>query len=309
MKKLTAFIISTLLLAVVLTGCTAPAESGTPPTGETKIYTDTTGRKVEIPTNPQRIVTVNMTAEVIALGIKPVGASENWLNPLDDEQRLGIESVGSATALNLEKILELEPDLIITFEKITDKELLDSLSKIAPTVVGPFFGDSIENLRTIGNMIGRETEAEAWISAYEAKADSTREALSTSVPQGKTTLVLRLSSEKSMALFPISTWPTVYEVLGLTLTAAPELAEITSGYNLSLEKLTEYDPDYIFITGAGDFDTLAYQNELLESSVWQQLSAAKNNQVYFLGSRITTGDVLALDWALDEIVRAVEAAE
>lgn len=323
MKKWIGLMLIFVLLTGVLAGCSrtdiqesSSAASTVTETEEvameadnasaTKIYTDTTGREVEVPVNPQRIVTINMTAEVIALGIKPVGAADNWLTSLDDSQKDGIESVGAATSLNLEKILELAPDLIITFEKVTDEETLESLSKIAPTVIGPFFGDAMENLKIIGDLAGKTDEANAWIDEYDAKVTETKDALKSVVEEGETALVVRLSSAKSITLFPVSTWPTIYDVLGLTLPDASELSELTAGQEISLEKLTEYDPEYIFLTGAGDEQTLQYQQELTESQVWQQLTAVKNNHVYSLGSRFTTGDVLALDWALDEILRVVE---
>ncbi|MDO4284752.1 MAG: ABC transporter substrate-binding protein [Eubacteriales bacterium] len=286
----------------------AAAESTTAASGTeaTRLYTDLAGREVEIPERPERIVTINMTAEAIALGLKPVGAAENWMRTLDDSEKEGIESVGEVGGLNYEKILELSPDLIITPENVTDDAAIESLSKIAPTVVGPFFGDAFENLRFVGDLLGRSEEADVWVAAYEEKAAGTKEKLSGVIEEGSTAMVVQISSQKAVYIYPASTWPTVYDVLGLVLPDAEELAEITSGTELSLEKLAEYDPDYIFVTGDADEQ---YRAEILESSVWQNLSAAKNNRVYTMGNRLSAGDVLALDWALDEVVRAVEAQQ
>jgi iron complex transport system substrate-binding protein len=322
MKKLMGLILTAVLITGLLAGCAGtPAGNGGTSTPEstpaasdtstsdasneatTRIYTDKAGRKVEIPVNPQRIITINMTAEAIALGVKPIGAADNWLEALDDLQKEGIESIGAVASLNIEKILELEPDLIITPERVTNEETWEALSKIAPTVVGPFFGDAFENLRTVGDLLGRSEDAEAWISDYEEKAAKTKESLSDVITEGKTALVVQLSSQKAIYIYPSSTWPTVHEVLGLVLPDAEELRELTAGADLSLEKLAEYDPDYIFVTGNPDEQ---YKEEILSGSVWKSLSASKNNQVYIIGNRLSSGDVLALDWALDEIVRAVE---
>lgn len=303
------------LLTGVLTGCvgTSP-ESSTPGVSEsssvgaaqTRTYVDKAGREVEIPVNPQRIVTINMTAEAIALGVKPAGAAENWLTSLDETQKEGIESVGAVSNLNYEKILELEPELIITPMNVTNEDTIEALSKIAPTVVGPFFGNAIENLRTIGDVLGKSEEAESWISSYEEKAKNVKSKLSDEIPEGKTALLIQLSSKNATYIYPASTWPTIYEVLGLTLPDAAPLKELTAGANLSLDQLTEYNPDYIFLTSVNDASMPELKQQFTNHSVWNSLSAVKNNHVYTLGSRLSAGDVLTLDWALDEMVRVVE---
>lgn len=326
MKKFKTLIIPLIVTIGLLAGCSQSTKSNnvsnlesniseasedtsnTETTNEssTRIYTDLAGREVEIPVNPQKIVTINMTAEAIALGLTPIGAADNWLTNLEDSQKEGIESIGAVGNLSMETILELEPELIITPINITDETTIEALSKIAPTVVGPFFGDGIENLRTIGDILGRSTEAETWIASYEAKAKETKDKLSDVIVEGKTAMVVQLDSAKTIYIYPSSTWPTIHSILGLSLPDVTELEELTSGQELSLEKLAEYNPDYIFLTSTSDNSSASYKQEILDSPVWQSLNASKNNQVYSLGSRLSAGDVLTLDWALDEVVRAVE---
>lgn len=313
MKKTVACIIFSMLLMAQLTGCSKTAAKSTQAEGlnenettDTRIYKDMAGREVTIPMKPERIVTVNMTGEAVSLGMKPVGAADNWLSSLEDSQKAGIESIGTVGNLNMEKIISLKPDLIITPVNVTKEETIEALSKIAPTVVGPFFGDSLENLLTVGDLLGKTEEAQKWISDYENKAENTKKQLSGTIKEGGTALLIQLSSSKSIYIYPASTWPTIYQVLGLKLPDGEELKEIKTGQELSMEKLSEYDPDYIFVTGTNDDATNKYKQELMDSSVFRNLKAAKNNQVYSLGSRISAGDVTALSWALDEVVRGVE---
>lgn len=100
---------------------------------ETRIYTDTTGREVEIPNKPKRVVTTYYLDAMIALGEKPVGASTHVLdnNHLGEKQE-GVADVG--TPVNIEKVLEVNPDLMITM----NPDEVEQLSKIAPTVVIEF---------------------------------------------------------------------------------------------------------------------------------------------------------------------------
>lgn len=320
MRRFLGILLSTALMTGVLSGCagtpggnseTSIAETSTQDAGHvltTKMYTDKAGRQVEIPVEPQRIVTISSTSEVVALGIKPVGAADNWSKSLDEAPKSGIESIGNVSGLNLEKILELEPDLIITPEKVTDEQTWEALSKIAPTVVGPFFGDAIENLRSIGEMLDRSDEAEAWIASYESQIDITKEKLSGVIEEGKTALVIQLSpkAKNGAYLYPASTWPTIYDVLGLQLPDDAELKEMSAGAELSLEKLAEYDPDYIFFTSNDDAAVAELRKEFMSNTIWPTLSAAKSNHVYTMGARLSYGDVLTLEWALDDVVRAIE---
>lgn len=320
MKKKIALFLSLMMSANILTGCgrqspavSPSASQDTSSKPDTRMYTDETGRTVEIPAYPERIVTVNMVGELVALGITPVGAADGWLQYLDDDQKNGIESIGAGAVgtLNLEKIAELNPDLIITpnIERVTSPELLSSLEKIAPTVVGPWYGDSLENLRIMGELTGRTKEAQDWLDKFQAHLDQVKKSLSSVVEGGKSAMVIQFY-QKTMYTYPSSTFPVIYEYLGLNV-PSEDISNLQTGgsqqtFQLSLEILPEYDPDYIFITKLSDVDE-AFISETLDNSVWKQLSAVKNGHVYELGSRLSAGDVLSLSWSLDEIQRLMTA--
>lgn len=269
----------------------------------TRLYRDESGEEVEIPAAPKRVITINMTAELVALGIKPVGAADNWLKPLSDEEKSGIESLGAVGSINLEKMVALEPDLIIAPVQVTTEEQLEAYRKIAPTVMSPFFGDPLENLRTAGRLMGLEEQAEARIEAYEAKAQETKAALSSVVKEGQTGLVIQFY-QKTMYVYPPSTFPTVHQALGLQ-PPVDSLNELTKGLELSQEVLPEYAADHIFIIQSDSVDG-QFVNEVMNSSVWKGLPAVASNQVYQMGNRLSTADILTLEWALDEAVRLMK---
>lgn len=317
MKKMIALLLSLMMFGSLLAGCggqDVPASDlQNDEKANTRTYVDETGRAVEVPAYPERIVTVNMVGELVALGIKPVGAADGWLQYLDENQKEGIESIGAGPvgSLNLEKIAELNPDLIITpnIERVTSPEVLESLEKIAPTVVGPWYGDALENLRIMGELTGRTQEAQEWRSSFQAHLEEVKEALSNTVEKGETAMVIQFY-QKTMYTYPASTFPVIYEYLGLGV-PSEAIANLQTdasqqSFQLSLEVLPEYDPDYIFITKLSDVDE-AFISETLDNSVWKQLSAVKKGQVYELGSRLSAGDVLSLVWSLDEIERMMAA--
>ena len=129
---------------------------------KTRKYTTLQGEEIEIPTKPERVITGLYLGELLALGVKPVGAvaqfgmDSPWFT---EEQISGIEDIGSP--VSLEKVTELNPDLIIA----SSQEEYDQLSKIAPTVLIPFnsYGDVYAEMRALGDLVGKREEAEKWI--------------------------------------------------------------------------------------------------------------------------------------------------
>ena len=93
---------------------------------------DTDKGPVEIPTNPQTIVSDYYLGEFLAVDVKPVVASPYALNnPFLAGLCDGIEALNTTSAeTSLEMIAEKQPDLIVT---ITEADY-DKYAKIAPTV-------------------------------------------------------------------------------------------------------------------------------------------------------------------------------
>ncbi|GJM80440.1 hypothetical protein HMSSN139_29360 [Paenibacillus sp. HMSSN-139] len=137
----------------------------------TKIYKDFTGQEVEIPTDPQRIVSVTHLGDLLALGVKPIGAGSLALenSVLLNKELEGVESVGD---ISVEKVLELQPDLIIV-PTYTPADIVEQLKKIAPVVTLATAGwegiDPLEEVKTVGEMLGREQQAEEFITGISKK--------------------------------------------------------------------------------------------------------------------------------------------
>ena len=94
--------------------------------------------KTCVPTNPQRIVATDEIALEIALalGVKPIAAGEptmvssrsRHLGEIDD-----VKSLGKINQLSLERILQLDPDLIFGLDFSLENNY-EQFSQIAPTV-------------------------------------------------------------------------------------------------------------------------------------------------------------------------------
>ena len=131
MKKL--FISLTVLFVLVMSACsngsTDKKNDAKGKKSETITYQSENG-KVEVPANPQRVVVLSSFAgNVMSLGVNLVGV-DSWSkqNPRFDSK---LKNVAEVSDENVEKIAELNPDLIIGLSNIKN---VDKLKKIAPTV-------------------------------------------------------------------------------------------------------------------------------------------------------------------------------
>ncbi|HIW96354.1 MAG TPA: iron-siderophore ABC transporter substrate-binding protein [Candidatus Corynebacterium gallistercoris] len=81
-----------------------------------------------------------------------------------------ITIVGERTAPDVEKILTLEPDLILTNKRV-DEAILKKLEAIAPVVLTNGGGENWkEDLRIMGEALGKEEVAASMLKEYEDKA-------------------------------------------------------------------------------------------------------------------------------------------
>ncbi|MFJ6079244.1 ABC transporter substrate-binding protein [Pseudarthrobacter sp. NPDC092419] len=79
-------------------------------------------------------------------------------------------NVGTLAEPNLEKILELEPDLIVS-AKVRHEALYSQLSKIAPTIFSESTGPTWkENVVFLGEAMGKKEKAQDLVKAYEERA-------------------------------------------------------------------------------------------------------------------------------------------
>lgn len=246
-----------------------------------RIYKDVMGREVELPSNPQRIVAHYYASEMVALGFPMVGT--NFLNAkavLGEEKLQGIADVsGEGVSTNLEKVLALEPDLIIV-PNFLDAVEFEELSKIAPTVVMDYSGDIFSRLRTLSEIVGKPEQAEDWIKKYEAKSEEKRELLKPVVAAGGTASAFVVHIDGKLYIYGQQRLgPTMYDALGFK---APEkVAELFKDSKdlwkeISLEALPDLAGDHIFLILQDDNeDAVKGTEEIMNGPVWKNIPAVK----------------------------------
>jgi len=147
MKRL---LIAALLMAMALPAGVAPAEG--------RAVTDEMGRVVNIPESPRRIIGLiaSLTETLYALGLESrvVGAT-TWADYPEAAKKL--PRVGSYTAPNLERIVELAPDLVLATKEGNPPWVVEKLERagIAVYVTAPTkVGEVPESLAKLGEICG-----------------------------------------------------------------------------------------------------------------------------------------------------------
>lgn len=249
----------------------APTQKATEKTQYPVTVTDSDAKKLTIDSEPMKIISMapNITEMIYQLGLesKLIGRTDYCDYPKEVSK---IASVGTLREPNIEKIISLEPDIVIAsthFSKEAEKQLTDLGVKVIVLyeehdVEGVY--DIIETLGTIFNT--------------NKKAAETVNQMKTSIDETKTAI----TNLKS---------PSVYYVVGfgeygdytaggdtfvgqlITLAGGNNIAQKVSGWSYTLESLIEADPDIIIIDKT-------MKDSFMKAKNYKDLTAVKNNKVY-----------------------------
>jgi iron complex transport system substrate-binding protein len=237
-------------------------------TGETRVIKTEKG-DIEIPANPQRVISTYGMGDIIALGVTPIATYDAKGKAYEKV----VEEVPVWGAFEAEEIMTYNPDLIL----VISEEQYEEVSKIAPTVLIPFTELSMEERVTfLGEVLNKKEEAEKVLADFKAKVDKARDSLSESEIIGKTFSIFEASSNGGVWVYG-DKWgrggDLIYKHLELK---APEVIqnEIVGGdqyRDVSLETIADYAGDYIVFSGE--------IGELTDSPVWQAVPAVKAGHV------------------------------
>ncbi|MCR2806394.1 iron-hydroxamate ABC transporter substrate-binding protein [Paenibacillus soyae] len=268
------------------------ANSGKDATG-TVTYESQSG-SIEIPANPQRIVALTNAPNILSLDGTLVGVDE-WTkkNPLFTDKLANVETVSDA---DLEKIIELDPDLIVAGDYMQN---LDKLADIAPTIVYTWGKlDYLQQQLEIGKVLNKEEEAQSWIDDFTARAKAAGEEIKAHIGAEATVSVFEYDM-KSFYVFG-NNWARgteiLYQAMGLNMTDKVKQDALGPGYHtLSLEVVPEYAGDYIVLSKNKEGDST-----FLESETWKNISAVKNGRVIEVDTEaVTYSDPISLEYMLD----------
>jgi len=258
-----------------------------------------------VPIQPQRVVILSRLDNALVLGVKPIGSftyENGEFATFLPEQTKGIVNVGNYAQPNLERILSLQPDLIISN---WNGHPYDRLSQIAPTVV---FSDADEPyahwrdlFKAHADVLGKTDVAEHLLSDYQQRIVELRQKVGDRLATTQVSVVnffandVRLYLKRSFA-------GQILEEVGL---ARPP-AQDKDGFSkdaLSLESIPEMAGDVIFLVLGGHEPSKVAQ--FTNHPLWTQLKAVQQGKVYEVRNEVWLDGYtpVAANLVLDDLFR------
>ena len=301
MKKL---LIPMILISVLITSACSKQDTKST-TEETKsktiTYQSETG-PIKVPANPKRIVILNssVSGHVMALEGNIVGI-DTW-SKADPIFSKYIKNATEVSADNIEKIIELKPDLIIGAS--TDKNI-DKLSKIAPTVTYTYNKvDYLTQYLEIGKLLNKEKAAQTWIDDFKKRAKKAGEDIKAKIGENATISVME-NSDKQIYVFG-DNWGRGTEILYKEMklkmpNKVKEMALKAGYYALSPEVLPDYAGDYVIFSKSSTVD-----NSFQKTTTYKNIPAVKNNHLFEVDAKtFYFNDPISLDYQLDFFIKSL----
>lgn len=279
MKKLVLLPIL-LLLTLVIAACgnTDKTEDTSSDTKKETITYKSEEGDVEVPADPKRVVVLaGFAGNVMALDVPLVGV-DSWSK---SNPKFDLKDVQEVSEENVEKVIELEPDLIIGYN--TTKNI-DKFKEIAPTVTYTYGKvDYLTQHIEIGKLLNKEQEARDWVKDFQTRAADAGTEIKAKIGDDATVSVIE-SFDKQLYVFG-DNWgrgtEILYQEMKLKMPKkVTEMALKDGYYALSPEVLPEYAGDYLIFSKTAEAD-----NSFTETDTYKNIPAVKNNHVFEVDSK------------------------
>ena len=299
-------IIAAALAALALFASACAEEATTPPAagvaesdGFPLTVTDDEGAEVTLDTQPERIVTFapSHTEIVFELGLgdRLVGVS----GPFDNHppQAASIQPVAGRSGVepNLEKVVSLEPDILLTaFIGGEWKERLRELGIPVFTSLAASFEDTVADIETIGRLLGADEEATRLAEDIEADAASVEASIEESEP---VSCFLDLSD-----LFTVGPGSLEYDLLERA-GCDPITATADDPYpQWSLEQLLRDDPDVYLVAEGVPVERVSAQEGIRE------LAAVREGRIHEVNADLISRPGPRVAKGIEELAELLHAS-
>ena len=283
------------LFASMVTGCQAQFQPGT--------YTDDMGREVAIDQIPQRIVSFgpSITEILFALGLEEKVVGVGDYSDYPEAAKLK-PKVGGAFNPSLEKIVELEPDLVLTVKQEQLNMELDALG-IRFMVLDPKDIDGIfKDIELIGKVTGTKKRAEELIKNMQ---DSVSQVLAQvkDVPKVRVFFIV----DATDLTLPWTAGTGSFIDALITMAGGENIAAKgqDAWVQFSLEQIVSSNPEVIIIqTMTGGIPTVS--KEVLEASpAWGEMTAVKQDKMRFIDGDLVSRPGPRIVQGLEEMVKII----
>ena len=251
------------------------------------VFTDEWGKEVTINKNPQRVVVLqNSIMEIWDwAGGTVVGRVEESADKIV-ENAMSAEVVGAVGSPSLEKILSLQPDLVIIAGSYTaQRDMIPLLEQNKIQIINldnDLLEDYYKTVRLFTAITGREDLYNNHVNDIQKKVDE----IVLKAPKDKNyKAVIMFATAKGITVRDSSTM--VGEMLKdlnvVNISDSTNSDEDTKTF--SMEKIIQEDPDFIFVQTMGsDLEKIneRLKSDALENPAWSSLTAVKEDRYIVL---------------------------
>lgn len=312
---MTKKIMQVLAVAFFLGACQAQTgQEASSEVAETKTVTvtDAAGEK-ELPFQPERVVVYDygMLDTMLELGLDEnvVGAPTNNAPGYLADFLGDVENVGTLKEPDVEKLVTLDPDLIIISDRLAD--FSDQLEQIAPVLQVTI--DQADYLKAIKTNVGfvaelYDVDAEAPFAELEAQVRALKE--KTVAYKNQEALLLMLNDGAISAFSSGSRFGQLFDVFGFQPVAA-EIETSTHGQAIGYEGILEINPDILFVIDRSQAVQADAESQfsLLDNEFIAQTEAAKTDRIITLAPDLwylSGGGLQSTKLMVEEINAAIE---
>jgi len=241
------------------------------------VYIDSTGMTIGLPNVPRRIVSMgpNVTETMFALGAGNllVGRTDYCDYP---QEALAVDSVGTLWQPSIEKILALEPDLIIA-SSLANDDVLQTLRKtgipLATINKQSSVAGTMEMIKDIGLLCGKEAESLELVAGLSRRIKAVEQKVE-GLARPTCYYVIDFGQFDSTA-----TGDTYIDEM-ISIAGGDNVAKDGRYWTYSKELLAEKNPQIIILTSHWGSDFESTKQLFCSSSVYKDLSAVKTDSIY-----------------------------
>lgn len=268
---------------------------------QARMLEDQTGRAVDVPESPQRVVALAPSITEIIYDLHREGRLKGVTTYSDyPDEAKGLPKVGSYVYPDLERIVSLKPDLCIGIKDGNPKETVLRLESLGIPVyaVNP---RSLESIRAtvleIGELLQASQRARCVVAEMTARIAHVRK-------------VAKTADYQPRVFFQIGVAPIVSAGSD---TFIHELIEIAGGLNLaqaytsyprfSTEEVVVAAPDIMIITSMAR--EKAFDQVTAKWRQWPNIPAVKNNRIFLVDSNLFDRPTPRLVVGLETLIQLI----
>lgn len=285
------------LFALFAAGCApqnaATAQERDQADGAYAVITDDMGRNVRLAEKPQRVVVLSTSLLNMADALDGELAGRATVKAEDaelPERYAAVPDVGPVYNVSVEKIIELQPDLVVASE-VQHQKLVSLLEQNGIPVIAlrsKTYDDVKRNLAVFGTIYGKKEAAEARAAEMDEAIEAI-EAIVAKAPQThKKVAIIHATPSSVTVQLDSSIAGCAAKMLHLDNVAADAQTSGTmEKVPYSMEALAEKDPDIIFFTSMGPAEKIEerIRQDVMSNPAWATLRAVKAGKVYVLPER------------------------